>query len=89
METDDIAEEGLNMLAEGVDVKRIISMIDRKMKKAMYKSHQRIKPNKPAQILEDEAIFWTLTNNLEKEVRKLDDMNVDHKIFNISMKKMI
>ena len=69
VETEFIAEEGLKLLAEGADVKMIIKKVDRKMKKALYKSHKRIKPNKAAVIQEDEDIFWTLTKNLEKEVK--------------------
>ena len=45
LETDDIAEEGLEMMARGVNVKKIVQMVERKVRKAEYKTHKVIKPN--------------------------------------------
>ena len=53
------------MLANNEDVTRIVKMVDRKMRKAEYKCHRRIKPNKEAKCAEDDAIFWSLTDALE------------------------
>ena len=86
LETDDIAEEGLEMLANNEDVTKIVKMVDRKMRKAEYKCHRRIKPNKEAKCAEDDAIFWSLTDALERDIQDVQDMKVNDQIFQINKK---
>ena len=81
LETDEIAEEGLEMLAKNEDILKIVKMVDRKVKKAEYKCHKRIKPNRPLVCTEDEAIFWSLTDAIENDVKQVKDMKVNHQIY--------
>ena len=89
LETDEIAEKGLQMLAGDENPTKIVNMIDRQIKRAHYKCHKVLKPNKPAEITEDDAIFWNLTNQLEKEVENLENMKVDYQIYNVRMKGLL
>ena len=89
VETDTIADEGLELLAKGENVSKIVRKIDRRMKKAMFKTHQRIKPNRPATITEDEAIFWSLTESIEDEVEQLQDMKINNKIWELSKRRKL
>ena len=87
LETDEIAEEGLEMLARNEDILKIVKMVDRKVKKAEYKCHKRIKPNRPLVCTEDEAIFWSLTDAIENDVKQVKDMKVNHQIYKLNQKR--
>ena len=42
----------------------------------MYKSHKVVKPNKPAEVTEDKAIFWNMTKRIEEEVKNLERKHI-------------
>ena len=89
LETEKIADKGLEMIVNNYDVKKITNMISRETKKSMYKSHKLIKPNRPAEITEDKAMFWNLTKRVEDEVKNLETMKINNQIFEISKKKKL
>ena len=89
VETDKIAEKGLEMIINNDKTTKIVNMISREVKKSMYKSHKVIKPNRPAEETEDKAIFWNMTEKLEKEVKDLESMKLNNQIFNVTKKRKL
>ena len=86
IKTDQIAEECLELIAKGTNSTTIVNRINRKMKKAKFSSHTVVKPNRPAKISNDEAIFWNTTKMIENECKNTARMKINNQIFNIRKK---
>ena len=89
METEIIAQIGLEMLQEETPSSKIANMISREVKKACFKSHKRVKPNRKAELTEDEAIFWKLIRIAENEVHNLGRLKINNQIFQIRKKRKL
>ena len=89
LDTDEIADRALKMLASDEDNNKIVKMIHRNMRKAEYKNHKRINPNKPAEIHQDDAIFWSLTRQLEEDVKNIGHMKISNQIYDIRKKRVL
>ena len=84
--TEDIAEKAIEMLDNEEDTTKIINMVTRQIRRAQYKTLKVVKPNKEARITQDDAIFWNLTNQLEKEIKNIDHLKLDLQIHNVRKK---
>ena len=89
LETEIIAQKGLEMIQKNTPSTKIANMIGREVKKACFKSHKRIKPNRKAEITEDEAVFWKLIRMAENEVHNLGRLKLNNQIFQIRKKKQL
>ena len=81
--TDDIARKLLpEVIQKKTPTVKVLKKIRRLMKKAKYKAHKVRRPSKKrAKVLSDEEIFFYQTNNLEEEMRNLENMKVNDKIW--------
>ena len=89
--TDEIAEDLLpELLVKDVSPEEILRKIKRRVKKAKYSAFKPMKTTgRKVKILDDNNIFWKKTQTIEKELKKLQDMKTNNKIFATRKSRML
>ena len=89
LETDNIAQNILEMIQEDKSSTKIVNLILRETKIASFKIHKKIRPTRKAEITEDEAIFWSFMKMIENEIQNLEIMKINNKIFQLCKKRTL
>ena len=89
LETDNIAQNILEMIQEDKSSTKIVNLILRETKIASFKIHKKIRPTRKAEITEDEAIFWSFMKMIENEIQNLERMKINNKIFQLCKKRTL
>ena len=89
LETDNIAQNILEMIQEDKSSTKIVNLILRETKIANFKIHKKIRPTRKAEITEDEAIFWSFMKMIENEIQNLERMKINNKIFQLCKKRTL
>ena len=89
METDNIAQNILEMIQEDKSSTKIVNLILQETKIANFKIHKKIRPTRKAEITEDEAIFWSFMKMIENEIQNLERMKINNKIFQLCKKRTL
>ena len=89
LETDNIAQNILEMIQEDKSSTKIVNLILQETKIANFKIHKKIRPTRKAEITEDEAIFWSFMKMIENEIQNLERMKINNKIFQLCKKRTL